>query len=115
MVLAFLLLGEALALLFELLLISKGKSAWVDHKNILLLIIDIICGILLMASVIYQTSDGWFWLSLGMIYPTHAYREYEYLARGKNPFCSNLPLFIMNNIKIVLSASAAVIHLTFIH
>jgi len=115
MVLAFLLLGEALGLVFGTVLIGKNKSAWVDKKNILLLIIDSICGILLMASVIYQTSDGWFWLSLGMIYPTHAFREYEYLARVKNPFCSNLPLFIVNNIKIILSASAAVIHLTFIN
>ena len=115
MILAILLLGESLALLFGVFLIGEGKKSWASNKNLLFLIVDIICGVLLLEFAIHQTSVSWFWLLLGIIYPTHAFREYEYLARVEAPFCSNLPLFIMNNIKIILSASAAVIRVTYIH
>jgi len=113
MLLAILLLGESFALFFGICLKNKHTQDWADTKNLFLLFADFICGVMLLVFLTSQSSDGWFWFPLGMIYLTHAFREYELLARLKNPFCSNLALFILNNLKIILSASAAVIYLTF--
>jgi hypothetical protein len=37
--------------------------------------------------------------SLIILRISHTYRTWEYLARRPNPFCFNLPLFIVNEVK----------------
>lgn len=48
-----------------------------------------------------------FLVSLALL--THAYREWEYLARAANPFCANRPLFVVNNLKLIGLLVAAVL------
>jgi hypothetical protein len=112
--LGLLLVGEAVALFVGTRVLSKGGNPWNSHKNSLLLSLDILCGTLLLLSLILRFPEIIFWIIFILVEVSHAFREYEYLSLQKQPFCSNLPLFMVNNVKIVLSLSTAVIHLTFI-
>jgi hypothetical protein len=109
-----LLVGEAVALFIGMHVLSKKHNSWISNKNSLLLILDIGCGTMLLISVLVKIPEVFFWLIFIMVVLSHSFREYEYLSLQKQPFCSNLPLFIANNVKMVLSLSTAVIHLTFI-
>jgi hypothetical protein len=112
--LGILLVGEAAALLVGTRLINKSKNPWNTHKNSIFLFLDILCGTILLLSVFLKFPEAIFWIMFILVMLSHAFREYEYLSLQEQPFCSNLPLFIVNNVKIVLSLSTAVIHLTFI-
>jgi 4-hydroxybenzoate polyprenyltransferase len=43
----------------------------------------------------------YFYVILLTIILTHIYREYEYVSLKEAKFCFNLPLFILNNIKLM--------------
>ena len=109
-----LLVGEAAVLFIGMHVLSKGKNPWMSNKNSLLLFLDILCGTMLFLSLILRFPEIIFWIVFILVVFSHAFREYEYLSSKKQAFCSNLPLFMINNVKIVLSMSTAVIHLTFI-
>ena len=112
--LGILLVGEAAALLIGTCVLGKSGRPWISFKNILFLLLDILSGTMLLLSVLFKFPEIIYWLIFIVVIFSHAFREYEYLALQKQPFCSNLPLFIVNNVKVVLSLSTAVIHLTFI-
>jgi len=112
--LAMLLIGEALALWAGMHWLSKGGNDWASYKNTVLLLLDAACGLLLMLGYAFRLPEAIFWVVFTVMVVTHALREYEYLSLKPHPFCSNLPLFMMNNIKLVLSMSTAVIRLTLI-
>ena len=112
--LGILLVGEAAALLIGTQLLGRKRSPWISAKNSLYLILDILSGTLLLLSMPLRLPEIVFWLIFAVVCVSHAFREYEYLSLQKEAFCSNLPLFIVNNVKIVLSMSTAVIHLTLI-
>jgi len=112
--LGILLVGEAAALLVGTRILGKNRSQWVSNKNSLLLLLDIFSGTLLLLSVLLRFPEIIYWFIFIVVVFSHAFREYEYLTLKNRPFCNNLPLFIINNIKIVLTMSTAVIHLTFI-
>ncbi len=112
--LGILLVGEAAALFIGMRVLGKGGNPWNSHKNLLLLFLDILCGTILLLSLFLRFPEIIFWIIFILVEVSHAFREYEYLSMQKQPFCSNLPLFMINNVKIVLSLSTAVIHLTFI-
>ena len=109
-----LLVGEAMALYIGTLKFGQSSNPWISSKNILLLFLDIFCGTMLLVSEFWKFPEIIFWMIFMIVVISHAFREYEYLSLQKQPFCSNLPLFMVNNVKIVLSLSTAVIHLTFI-
>jgi hypothetical protein len=112
--LGLLLVGEAAILLIGIRVINKNNNPWNSHKNSLFLYLDILCGVILLLSVLLKFPELIFWAIFILVLISHTFREYEYLSLQKQPFCSNLLLFMVNNIKIVLSLSTAVIHLTFI-
>ncbi len=112
--LAMLLIGEALALWVGMRWFSHGDNGWPSLKNSALMLLDAACGLLLLLGWAFKLPEFIFWVVFVAVVASHALREYEYLTLKPHPFCSNLPLFMMNNIKIVLSMSTAVIHLTFI-
>jgi hypothetical protein len=41
----------------------------------------------------------------------HGYREWEYLAKARNPFLMDMPLFLVNNLKLLGLLILAVIGL----
>jgi hypothetical protein len=111
--LGILLVGEAAVLLVGTRILGKSSNPWISSKNILLLFLDIFCGTMLLVSESRKFPEIIFWMIFIVVLVSHAFREYEYLSLQKQSFCSNLPLFMVNNVKIVLSLSTAVIHLTF--
>jgi hypothetical protein len=112
--LGILLVGEAAALFIGMRVLSRNSNPWNSHKNSLLLFLDFLCGTILLVSLILRLPEVIFWIIFILVEVSHAFREYEFLSLREQPFCSNLPLFIVNNVKIVLSLSTAVIHMTFI-
>ena len=98
------LVGEALALLVGMRLLSKGEIPWISVKNDLFLALDIVAGLGLVYLALVQRGAAWpYALSLlaGLALLTHGYREAAYLARAGNAFCANAPLFLVNNLKFV--------------
>jgi hypothetical protein len=112
--LGLLLIGEALALWAGMHWLSNGENGWTSFKNDFFLFVDILSGSLLLLGWALNLSEIIFWVVFFIVVASHSFREYEYLTLQKKPFCSSLPLFIVNNLKIILSMSTAVIHLTFI-
>lgn len=109
-----LLIGEALALWLGMHQFSNEGNGWTSRKNDALLLLDAACGFLLLLAWAFNLPETIFWVVFLTVITSHALREYEYLALKPYAFCSNLPLFMMNNLKIVLTMSTAVIRLTFI-
>jgi hypothetical protein len=93
--------GEALALLVGMHVLSAGDNLWISVKNDLFLALDIVAGLGLLYLVLARRGMPlvlYFLVGLGLL--THGYRVWEYLARAGNPFCANLPLFVVNNLKL---------------
>jgi hypothetical protein len=80
-------------------------SEWTGIKNNGIAISDIILGGLLVyysLSSRNYTKDVWYYLVISSLSLTHGYREYEYLKGTTNSFTANIPLFILNNVRIGL-------------
>ncbi len=94
--------GEALALLVGMHFLSPRGNPWISFKNDLLIGIDIAAGIGLVYVVVANTdfSAGLFFILIGVSLLAHGYREWEYFSDVSAKFCINLPLFILNNIKL---------------
>lgn len=94
--------GEAMALLVGTYFLSADK-AWAS-KNMALLILDIVTGLGLIyfgfarGSLLTSTL---FFLFSGLALLTHGYREWQYFTHIETKFCFNLPLFIVNNVKLI--------------
>ena len=112
--LAMLLIGEALALWIGMHLLSNEGNGWTSRKNDAFLLLDVFCGLLLLLGWLLKVPETIFWIVFILVVVSHSFREYEYLSLKKEAFCNNLPLFMVNNVKLVLSMSTAVIHLTLI-
>jgi len=81
-------------------------SPWSNGKNITLAASDILLGGTLvwfsLSGTDYRENPLYYGvlLALGV---THLYREGEYfLARDSQPFAANLPLFLLNNVRLGL-------------
>ena len=95
--------GEALALFVGMHLLGAGQPAWISPKNDLLLGLDVLAGL----GLIVLTARSHSTLELGLLYAIlivslgiHGYREWEYVAGVAGRFCANLPLFVINNLKL---------------
>lgn len=96
-----LMFGEAVALLIGSYVISKKKLPWLNKKNLVLLILDILLAFLILISlpelgylplIIFITA-----LVLGIA--SHIYRTREYFSKVTNKFCENQALFVVNILK----------------
>jgi hypothetical protein len=94
--------GEALALIVGMHFLSGRDNPWISFKNDLLLILDIFSGLALVFFSLHNDVSGnlVFWIVFGLALLTHAYRDWEYLVKAANQFCLNLPMFIINNLKL---------------
>ncbi len=105
-VLALLVIGEALALIIGMNLSGSEGKEWLSLKNSFLLIIDIIMGLLAFIFILIDSKRKFSILViviLTIICATHFYREIEYFLNVSNKFCINLPLFIFNSLKLTLA------------
>ena len=93
--------GEAAALLVGMHLFVRPISPWLIPKNNVLAAVDMITGTLIVVLAITGKSPSLFYVAAGVALITHTFRDWEYLASVKNPFVFNLPLFIVNNLKLI--------------
>ena len=98
--------GEASALFIGIYFVAEKGSSWLNPKNLLFLASDFVTGIFLIA-IIVSTKLNIFALLftfLAIIIGSHLLREIEYFIPFKNleKFCFNLPLFIVNNFKMLI-------------
>jgi hypothetical protein len=96
-------IGEAIALLAGTLIIPSQTSNWLNKKNASLLILDVIAGIMILVALpqLHYLSFEIFLLLLAIGIATHTYRTIQYYSAEQIKFCSNLPLFIVNNLKLL--------------
>ncbi len=94
---------EALALFVGMEFFSETK-VWLNTKNNILLLTDILIGFAFLFIFIYikEYLDTVLVVVLTVIsLVAHSFREIEYFVEAENKFCFNLPLFIINTIKII--------------
>ena len=95
--------GEAIALLIGMRLLSEPGNSWISTKNDLILALDIAEGFALLWLCWRRPTalgSAAFWLITLTGLFSHLYRELEYSARTSNPFLRNLPLLVVNHLKL---------------
>ena len=96
--------GEAAALLVGTHILSKRDNPWTSLKNDIFLATDLIAGLVLIYFVF--KSDNLFapavlWTVTIILLISHGYRDAEYFLDLENKFCANIPLLVLNNVKLV--------------
>ena len=97
--------GEALALLVGMIFLSGSENSWLSYKNNVVIALDLFAGAVLIHLAAQGNLDPIdvivFWGSVHLTFAAHLYREWEYLAKLANAFCANVPLFVLNNVKLI--------------
>lgn len=98
-----LLAGEAIFLLIGMNF-TEENNRWATPKNNWLALSDLLTGLGMIYQAqnnqeLYDSQTLYFYSSLSTL--THTYRECEYFKDKENKFCTNMPLFVMNNIKLL--------------
>ena len=104
--------GEALALLIGMNL--TDQSEWAKIKNNGLALIDLVTGAALVYLSFTRGDLGgfpMFYVLLAVILISHGYREWEYVVNQPNKFCANVPLFVVNSVKLVGAVGVLVLSL----
>ena len=99
-----LILGESVALLVGTTIIKSKISGWLQRKNGFLLGLDVILAVLIILAIpaLQYFPRIFFSLFLLIGIASHSYRTLEYYSKKERyKFCANLPLFIVNNIKLI--------------
>lgn len=95
--------GEALALLVGMYVLSPRPNAWLTGLNAFWIGFDLVCGVGLVRLALVG-GGGWagaLMLAL-VVLGAHVYRDWEYFAPAVSErFLANLPLFVMNNVKLL--------------
>jgi hypothetical protein len=109
-----LLTGEAIALLVGMRWLSPGGNPWISVKNDLFLGLDIAAGtgmIYLAVALEALPGSGLFRGLVLVSLLAHGYRDWEYLVSAGNRFCTNGPLFVVNNVKLAGLLAIAILML----
>jgi hypothetical protein len=100
LLLGLLIVGEAIMLLIGMYVISKKQNEWKTRFNTNTLLIDVAFGTIIIFNAI--ESMPYKVVAIVVLIITHLYREIEYFYKEKkNRFIFNLPLFIVNTIKLI--------------
>jgi hypothetical protein len=100
LLLGLLIVGEAIMLLIGIYVISKKQNEWKTRFNTNTLLIDIAFGIIIIFNAIENMPYKV--VAIVVLIITHLYREIEYFYKEKkNRLIFNLPLFIINTIKLI--------------
>ncbi len=89
--------GEALALVAGMRVIKRGTGPWLNRRNNLLLLSDLAAGPALVAGLSFMLL---FIPALLLLVSTHIYRTVEYMTAREIKFCFNLPLLLINLLKL---------------
>jgi hypothetical protein len=93
--------GEALMLLYILLLINKKETKWTNPVNLLLLFTDLIFSSIIVIAIYMGDYNFFFYLAILLLVISHSFRTADYLFDWReHKFCFNAPLFIVNNLKL---------------
>ena len=96
--------GEALALLVGMHILGERDNPWTSLKNDVFLATDIIAGLVLVYFAFKADNvfaPAIFWTATIILLISHGYRDAEYFLDLDNKFCSNVPLMIFNNVKLL--------------
>ena len=94
--------GEALALFIGMYFLKRNRE-WFITRNIIFIFLDVVTGV----GIFYLTMSGKpvsnIIFSELVIAAAVAYllRSVEYFSKRKIKFCFNIPLFVVNNIKLI--------------
>ena len=97
-------LGEAKVLFLGVRLAKLAKNPWFTPRNRILLGLDILFGFVMLAFVFLGESTVvsiLFWVVVCFSFLAHGYREWEYFTQRENRFCTGIPQFVVNNIKLI--------------
>jgi hypothetical protein len=107
--------GETLALLVGMHWLSPAGNPWISIKNNGFLALDTAVGLgflVLALAVLNFPLSGIFRTLILLSLLAHVYRDGEYLSVA-NKFCANVPLLVVNNIKLVGLAVMAILAFNF--
>jgi hypothetical protein len=100
LLLGLLIVGEAIMLLIGMYVINKKQNEWKTRFNTNTLLIDIAFGMIIIFNAIENMPYKV--VAIVVLIITHLFREIEYFYKEKkNRFIFNLPLFIVNTIKLI--------------
>ncbi|MHC4944517.1 MAG: hypothetical protein ACYTG7_15985 [Planctomycetota bacterium] len=94
--------GEALILFLGMRVFIEKENPWVCVKNDVLMALDALLGgaMIYLALAGEGPESGRFIAVIILALATLLHREWEYLVQRKNPYCKNIPLFVVNCIKL---------------
>jgi hypothetical protein len=100
LLLGLIIVGEGIMLLIGIYGISKNQNEWKTRFNTNTTLLDIAFGIIIIFNAIENMPFKV--VAIGVLIITHLFREIEYFYKEKkNRFIFNLPLFIINTIKLI--------------
>ena len=102
--------GEAAALGVGAGLLGGQATAWATQGNLILLLSDVALGVGLIYCAVSsnERSPAVPALATALVI-THLYRAVEYFLEVQEPFCGNVWLFLVNDLKLVGAAAILVI------
>ena len=98
--LGLIIVGEAIFLFIGIYILGKKQNDWKTRFNLNTLLIDITFGMI----IIFNAFEKMIFIVIAVaaLIITHLFREIEYFnTEKKNRFIFNLPLFIVNSIKLI--------------
>lgn len=105
--------GEATALGLGAGLLGDAATAWATTGNLILLLSDVALGVVLIYCAVSSNEMSVAVPAVSsLLVLTHLYRAVEFFLDVENPFCSNVGLFLLNDLKIV--GAVAIIALWFL-
>ncbi|MBY9007494.1 MAG: hypothetical protein KGD63_12120 [Candidatus Lokiarchaeota archaeon] len=99
-------IGEASALIIGMNISSQEGYNWLTLKNYVIIILDIVLGIIIFFLILNNKGiNNYLYIIffLIIIVVTHLYRDFEFFYDINDKFCFNMPLFLVNNLKLILS------------
>jgi hypothetical protein len=94
--------GEALALGAGMAFSGPNGQHWVLGRNMVWLALDLIGGIILVRSFWWlEMPLPLLWTAGLILLATHSWRSLEYWLKLERAYCFNVPLFIVNIIKVL--------------
>lgn len=100
--------GESIALLMGTTFSGFEGQEWQTPSNMFFMIIDIITGVAIIFLIFVKAELTNYPLVLSVfvviVIMTHLFREMQYLLDIPNKYLKNRPLFIVNNLKLLLAA-----------
>ena len=94
--------GEATALGVGAGLLREATTAWATTSNLIFLLSDVALGVVLIYCAVSSNEVSVAVPAVGAALAiTHVYRAVEFFMDVEYPFCANVGLFLLNDLKVV--------------